>query len=170
VNDDLQPFQGELQILLLGFNGNILEQKKIKIELAADSAEKLTQIKTEEFSGEKTFLYAALYRAQEMVSNNFYYFLPYSKLHLAETKLDWRVQKVEREKNITKIDLVIKSAHLARGVFLDSESGILVADDNGFDLPANQERRVNLKIQDFEGGLTIKALNSPEQEIIIKSS
>ena len=170
VNDDLQPFQGELQILLLGFNGNILEQKKIKIELAADSAEKLTQIKTEEFSGEKTFLYAALYRAQEMVSNNFYYFLPYSKLHLAETKLDWRVQKVEREKNITKIDLVIKSAHLARGVFLDSESGVLVTDDNGFDLPANQERRVNLKIQDFEGGLTIKALNSPEQEIIIKSS
>ncbi len=165
VNDYLKPIQGELKILILNLNGKLQKEEKLNISLTADSAGKLYQIKVDKFNEKETFLYAALWQDQKMVSDNFYYFLPYKKLNLPETYLNWRILKVEQDKNITRVCLVLKGNKLARGVFLDCEKGKMVCNDNGFDLLANQEKTLKIKIEDFQGGLSIKALNSPEQAI-----
>jgi len=134
----LKAVNAVLKIQLLSFDGQVLYQQNLPVELAANTAKVYTQITTKniaEFDPTRSVLYCQLMNGSETLAEHRYYFEKDKNLELPLPKISL--------KQLTNDSFLLKTDQLAKGICLSWDDR--VADQNYFDLLPGEGKIVRFK-------------------------
>lgn len=156
VSDRLKAVNAVLKIQLLSFDGRVLFQQNMPVELAANSAKVYAQVNTSDiidFDPTRSVLYCQLMNGSETLAAHRYYFEKDKNLELPLPKFSL--------KQLTKDSFLLKTDQLAKGICLSWDDR--VADQNYFDLMPGEGKIV--RFEPLQNGVSpaglpqIKTLN-----------
>ena len=164
VNDRLEPLNAELRLRLVDFNGKVIWENASLVEIPANSSEDYFDVNKWEYRykyrselNEMVFT-AELVENGNVLSRNYYYFLPYKQLKIPSPTVSYSVAKTE-----TGFDITLETNQLAKNIYLQigDEEGFF--SDNYFDLLPNEKVTVQLKTKlnqkNLNKVLTLRTLN-----------
>ena len=164
VNDRLEPLNAELRLRLVDFNGKVIWENASLVEIPANSSEDYFDVNKWEYRykyrrelNEMVFT-AELVENGNVLSRNYYYFLPYKQLKIPSPTVSYSVAKTE-----TGFDITLETNQLAKNIYLQigDEEGFF--SDNYFDLLPNEKVTVQLKTklnqENLNKVLTLRTLN-----------
>lgn len=164
VNDRLEPLNAELRLRLVDFNGKVIWENASLVEIHANSSEDYFDVNKWEYRykyrrelNEMVFT-AELVENGNVLSRNYYYFLPYKQLKIPSPTVSYSVAKTE-----TGFDITLETNQLAKNIYLQigDEEGFF--SDNYFDLLPNEKVTVQLKTklnqENLNKVLTLRTLN-----------
>ena len=164
VNDRLEPINAELRLKIIDFNGTVLWEEASLVAIPANSSDDYYDLNKWEFRHEyrrqiKNMLFSAeLFENGNLLSKNYYYFLPYKELSIPNPTVEHEIVKTGNG-----FDITVKTNKLAKNVYLQigDEKGFF--SDNYFDLIPNEKVTVSLQTQIDESKLnqvlSIRTLN-----------
>ncbi len=158
VSDRVHPFKGKVRLLLMDFSGKVLSQKDVPVSIQPLSSAQVWDTPQADYlqgaDPRSVFLHAELLIAGENggqpVSTNDLYFLPYKDLHLPPATIESTWTTVGG-----KPALHLKSATLARDVYVTVEGSDAEPPDNFFDLLPGESKTLI-----FQKGTTASLKNS----------
>jgi len=164
VNDRLEPIKGELNLRLVDFDGKVVWEEAHLVDIAANSSDDFYDVNKNEFRYKyrkeiKNLVFSAeLVENGQVLSKNYYYFLPFKNLKVPTPTVELTISKTD-----DGYDIIVSTNKLAKNVYLQigDEEGFF--SDNYFDLLANEKATINLKTKISEEKLnevlTIRTLN-----------
>ncbi len=138
VSDRLTAVNASLKIQLISFDGRVLYQQDMPLELAANSAKVYAEIQTNhvaDFDPTRTVLYCQLMSGKEKLAEHRYYFVKDKALELPLANITL--------KQLTKDSFLLRTDQLAKGVCLSWDDR--VADQNYFDLMPGEGKIVRFE-------------------------
>jgi beta-mannosidase len=163
VNDRLEKVNGELNLRLMDFDGQVIWEENSLVEIPANSSDNYFDVNYWEFLYRKDLLNlvfsAELKEKGEVISKNKYYFRPYKELKVSAPTLEHAILKTDNG-----FDIELKTDKLAKNVYLQigDEKGFFSV--NYFDLLPGEIEKVNLETeiseQQLKEVLTIRTLDS----------
>jgi beta-mannosidase len=164
VNDRLEPLNAELRLRLVDFNGKVIWQNASLVEIPANSSEDYYDVNKWEYRykyrrelNEMVFT-VELVENGNILSNNYYYFLPYKQLKIPTPNVTHSISKTE-----DGFDITLETDKLAKNIYLQiaDEEGFF--SDNYFDLLPNEKVTIQLKTklnqENLNKVLTLRTLN-----------
>lgn len=146
VNDRLEPVNAELRIQLVDFAGKVIWEEASLVEIPANSSDDYYEVNKWEFRYKyrreinDAVLKTELVENGKVISNNYYYFLPFKDLKIKAPTVEHSIAKSDNG-----FDITLNTDKLAKNVYLQigDEEGFF--SDNYFDLLPNDKVTVNLK-------------------------
>jgi len=146
VNDRLEPINAELRMQLLDFDGKMIWEEASLVEIPANSSDDYFDVNKSEFRYKyrkeiaHAVLATELLENGKIISNNYYYFLPFKQLKLPAPAIEHSIVKTD-----DGFDIEISTDKLAKNVYLQigNEEGFF--SDNYFDLLPHEKATVHLK-------------------------
>lgn len=141
-NDTLATYTGMVLWKLIDFNGKVLEEGKIPVDLAPQSAVEIMKKKFELSFEEKmhTAFYAAFIVDGAILSENLANFLPDKYLELPKTKITYEIKDLD-----DCYELSLSSAGLCKFVEINFRDFDYILSDNYFFLLPGEKRAVTFK-------------------------
>jgi beta-mannosidase len=164
VNDRLEPLKAELNLRLVDFDGQVVWEEAHLVDVPANSSDDYYDVNKNElrFKYRKEInqlvFTAELLENGEVLSRNYYYFLPFKNLKVPTPTIEHTVSKTN-----DGYDITVQTDKLAKNVYLQmgDEDGFF--SDNYFDLLPGEKPIINLKSNISEDKLnevlTIRTLN-----------
>ncbi len=164
VSDSLNPIAGDLTIRTMTFDGKLVFQKQLVLDIAPRASQKYHTEQIDDLIGNQTkegvFLRLTLCAADgKLLSDNNYYFVPLKDLNLPVPEIRVKADRIDCGYRI-----VLKTTCLAKDVFLRVRdfAGSASFSNNYFDLLPGAEAFLifscDTEIPDFEKRLEIKTL------------
>ena len=144
VNDQLRKINGQLKLRMLDFNGKVVWEKSVPVNITENSSASFFDVNRKDFLSDKNsknqLLLTELVENSKVIAKNVYYFRPVKELNLPKPTVQHKMQKVEDGYQIT-----LQSDKLAKNLFmtLGDEEGFF--SDNYFDLLPGEKVQVHLK-------------------------
>ncbi|MCF6133302.1 beta-mannosidase [Flavobacterium wongokense] len=137
INDDLKPYQGEMEMQLLNFNGKRLWNSEANIAVAENSSAEYYKISKADISAFdlKNAVLSIVFKSKDKSTNTLFYFAKPKELQLTKPKI--------QIKRIDALTIEISSDVLAKDVYLFSSHATFFS-DNYFDVLPNQKLRISL--------------------------
>ncbi len=161
ISDRLNPFQANLEMEILDFDGNLLWSKSHPIEITANSSHSFFETNVEVLlkgmDRKKILFHAKLVEHDQLLSENVLYFLPNKDLDLPLAAIE-----IKAVASSDGYAISLSSKQLAKNVYLsfDEIDGFFL--DNYFDLLPGQSLQVKFgcdkKVDDFQGKLKVRTL------------
>ena len=163
VSDSLDEVQAKLHVKLLNFNGSVLKEETIDVNIKPLRSIVYHNIDIDEWLLDKarttTFLSYELVNDEKVLSTNNYYFKPFKEMRLSHPHITYEVAK-----NEDKYILTLTSDKLARNVYIESREYDGFFTDNYFDLLPGQQKIVEFQ---FSDDVNVKQLEEDFQIISI---
>lgn len=146
VNDRLEPVNAELKLRIMDFDGTVLWEEASLVDIPANSSADYYDVNKNELRYQyrhqiKNLVFVAkLVENGKLLSENYYYFLPFKNLNVNQPTI---------EKTITKsndgFSIELKTDKLAKSIYLQigDEKGFF--SDNYFDLLPGEKVTIDLK-------------------------
>ena len=159
VSDKLEPFEAEIALSLMEFNGNILWSETLPVKVNASTSTLAHSIKESELPagghpGSIVLVIDLLVEGKEVATNNFFFMAP-RYLDLPPSNVWFALKKVKEG-----YELELFSDILERNLFIDIPGGRGKFSDNYFDLLPGREKTIKI---------TTDLILDPVTDIIIKS-
>lgn len=139
ISDRKSRFNGTLEAMVSDFKGNILKTVKSGCMLGPDEARDILRLDKAELDGDR-FLYVRLIEDGEIVSHNTFFSRFPNEYDLPEAAI-----RFEAEDQGDGIDLTISADSLARGLYLYTDNGQDIFEDNYIDLIPGFPHRIHVK-------------------------
>ncbi len=163
VNDRLEMVNAELNLRLVDFDGKAIWEDNSLVELPPNSSDDYFDVNHWEFMNKKDVrnlvFTVTLKEKGEIISQNYYYFVPYKELKIPTPTLKYAIVKTDSGFNIE-----LKTDKLAKNIYLQigDEKGFF--SDNFFDLLPGDVKNVTLETEMSEDRLnqvlSIRTLDS----------
>ena len=146
VNDRLEPINAELRLQIEDFNGKVIWEEASLVEIPANSSDDYYEVNKWEFRykyrrqlSDMVFT-AELVENGQVLSKNYYYFLPFKQLKVPAPAVEHSIAKTDNG-----FDITLSTDKLAKNVYLQigDEKGFF--SDNYFDLLPEEKVTINLK-------------------------
>ncbi len=137
INDDLKSYDGELQVKLIDFSGNVLWEKRQLASVPTNLSIELLEVSKKEFYAFdlNQAVLSVTFVSGSKNSNSLFYFVKPKELKIQKPTL-----------HINQIDATtfeVSTDVLAKNVFLSSEENVFFS-DNFFDLLPNEKRNITV--------------------------
>ena len=137
INDDLKSYEGELQVKLMDFSGNVLWEKKQLASVPTNLSIELMEVSKKEFYAfdlNQAVLSVAFISGTKK-ANSLFYFVKPKELKIQKPTL--RINPIDATTFEVSTDV------LAKNVFLSSDENVFFS-DNFFDLLPNQKKIITV--------------------------
>jgi beta-mannosidase len=137
INDDLKSYEGEIELKLIDFSGNVLWEKKQLASVPTNLSIELLEVSKKEFYAFdlKQVVLSVTYISGTKKANSLFYFVKPKELKIQKPSL-----------HINPIDattIEVSTDVLAKNVFLSSDENVVFS-DNFFDVLPNQKRIITV--------------------------
>lgn len=149
VNDRLEKVNGQLNLRLMDFDGEVIWEEASLVEIPANSSDIYFDVNRREFIYRKDIqnlvFTAELREGGKVLSKNTFYFRPFKELKVNKPTIDYTLVKSD-----SGFDIEINTDKLAKNIYLQigDEKGFF--SDNYFDLLPGEKVTINLKTKILE--------------------
>ena len=148
VSDSLQDINATLQLRLIDFEGNLVNEMSQPVKVSANGLTKLSSLPLKKLLKKKTkasevVMEARLLTGDQMLAENLHYFAPFKSLDLPSPDLNYAVAEEENSFTVT-----LQSKRMAKDVYLATGTSQNFS-DNYFDLLPGTSKTVTVDKGDF---------------------
>jgi beta-mannosidase len=163
VSDHVQGEQAELSLQVMKFDGSIVKQKNLDVQVKPLSSEVVMKVPLSELldagvDPADVVVVARLRQGDKVISSNLLYLTPTKKIVLPKVPIDATLAKVA-----TGLDVTLKSAALARSVYLSFGEQDATYSDNYVDLLPGEPVTIHVtseaSLAALQAGMQVRSLS-----------
>ncbi len=145
MNDTLKAQKASAEYYVLTTDGKVLKSGKKEVIIPENSCVLLESVAVDDigFVPENTILYTTLSVDGKVISDNRYFFAPFSQMPCEDAKISFELTK----KSDVEYELEIESQNFVWMLHLETPDNVLYS-DNDFDLIPNIKRKITVRTSD----------------------
>ncbi|MGQ8337447.1 beta-mannosidase [Sunxiuqinia sp. A32] len=144
VSDKLQPIEGQLNLRMVDFNGEVVWEKSVLASIPPNSSASYFDVNRFDFLRDKDsktqVLITELIENGKIIASNQFYFRPVKELKLPKPTVEYKINEAEGG-----FEIVLSTDLLAKNLFMTigDEEGFFT--DNYFDVMPNEKVKIKLE-------------------------
>jgi beta-mannosidase len=162
VSDELQPRQASLHLRLMHFDGTVLDEQRLPVEVAALASTPIGPLTLKSFEAKTSFSVLTLEQNGRVIASNTVYFTEPKNLALPQAQI---TQSIHADGNGFLVEL--RSPVFARAVAISFNGLEAQPEDNFFDLLPNESRRIHVSskssLAQIQSSLQVRSLADSTQ-------